>query len=182
MHDIDVGVDYRRALSFTRRTSLDFRIGSAIVNPPVDTAGTRQLHYRLLGDVRLTHEMGRTWRASLVYDRSIGFVEGVARPVASDGVSTSLTGLFNRRMDFTATAGMSVGEIGLGAERSAFELWRAAARVRAAVTRRLALYAEYLYSAEELGALFLVPARVPENLHRQSVRVGVTLWAPVLRR
>jgi hypothetical protein len=183
IHDLDVGVDYRRALSLTRRTAIDFHAGSAIVNPPMGASQEQPLQYYVLGDLGLTHEMGRTWRARLAYGRGVSFVEAFAEPVLSDGVNTSLTGFFNRRTDFSVAAGMSVGKVGLGAEeQSPFRTWNASARVRMAVSPMWAVYAQYLYSYQDLGSAVIVPTGVPSKANRQSLGVGITLWVPLLRR
>ena len=108
LHDIDAGLDYRRALSFSRRTTLNFGMGSTLSSAPVvagsasDQTSGPELQYRLVGDVSLTHEMGRTWRASLAYNRGVGYSEAFVQPVYSDGVNAVVTGFFNRRTDFSA--------------------------------------------------------------------------------
>jgi hypothetical protein len=187
LHDIEAGVDYRRALSFSRRTSVSFGMGSTLVNAPVgvvdgDQAITSELQYRLVGDVGLTHEMGRTWRASVAYSRGIGYSEAFARPVYSDGVNAIVTGFFNRRTDVSASAGFSAGDVGVVQASSSFRAYRAATRARVALTSMWALFAEHQYYKHDLGDAFIVPVGVPSVLDRHSVRVGVTLWVPILRK
>ena len=81
IHDIDVGVDYARPLSLTRRTTLDFGTGSSVVTMPTldlgQEAGATETQVRFVGDVGVTHEMGRTWRLRLGYNRGVGFAGGV---------------------------------------------------------------------------------------------------------
>ncbi|MGH8638675.1 MAG: hypothetical protein ACREUZ_16180 [Burkholderiales bacterium] len=182
VHDIDVGVDYRRGLSLTRRTTFDFGVGSALVNPPLDVSKTRKLQYRVVGDLGLTHEMGRTWRARLAYNRGVGFVEGFAQPVFADAVNLSLNGFLTRRVDFNAIGGMSVGDVGLLSEHTAFRTWNVSTRLRMAVTSLVAVYADYLSYYQDLGAAVVVPTGVPSRVDRHSAHVGLTLWVPLLRR
>ena len=51
VHDIDVGVDYKRPLSLTRRTTVNFGVGSSIVNTPIDPTRPRS-QYRVVGRCR----------------------------------------------------------------------------------------------------------------------------------
>jgi hypothetical protein len=192
VHDIDLGVDYRRALSFTRRTSLEFSTGSSLVTVPVAGTESNQLQYRIGGDVGLSHEIGRTWRARLAYSRGIGFAEAFAEPIFSNAVNLSITGFFTRRIDFNAYGGLAIGDVGLAAPRSAsplpgvstsqFHAWNASVRVRYAIAPMWAVHGEYLYYSQDFGTANIVPAGVPPVLDRQTLQVGLTLWVPLLRR
>jgi hypothetical protein len=182
VHDIDAGVDYRRALSLTRRTSFDFATGSTIVSVPTVQAPEGELQYRLVGDAGLTHEFGRTWRARLGYLRGVGFAEGFIEPVFADGANLSLTGFFSRRIDFAATAAFSSGEVGLGSTSDSFRTWNATSRFRYGIGRSWAIYGEYLYYLQDLGNAALVTAEVPSVLHRQSLHFGLTVWSGLLRK
>ncbi|MEO6486985.1 MAG: hypothetical protein ABIO78_03470, partial [Thermoanaerobaculia bacterium] len=133
VHDIDAGVDYRRGLSLTRRTTLDFRVGSSAVNTPLGGTQEQRLQYRLVGDLGLTHEMGRTWRARFAYNRGLGFAEGFTQPVFSDGVGASVAGFLSRRLDFSANGGFSVGDVGLSNDQNRFTTGNTALRLRFAL-------------------------------------------------
>ena len=194
VHDIDVGVDYGRALSLTRRTTIDFRTGSTIVTMPADLAGGAQpgasdLQFRVVGDVGVSHEMGRTWRARIGYNRGVGFAEAFAQPVFADALSASLNGFFSRRIDLSLNGGFSSGEVGFGrasnspaASTSSFRTWNVTARTRYALGSMWAFYGEYLYYSQDLGSAAIVPAGVPPVLDRQSIQLGLTLWVPLLKR
>ena len=194
IHDIDIGVDYNRALSLTRRTTFDFSTGSALITAPLtDTALTaaasNELQFRLVGQVGLTHEMGRTWRARVGYNRGVGFSEAFAQPVVADGVNVSLTGFASRRVDVSMNGSFTTGEVGLGRpvamsslSNSSFEAWNVSARTRYALGSMWAIYGEYFYYSQDLGTAVIVPSGVPSVLERQSIQVGLTLWVPLLRR
>ena len=106
IHNIDVGLDYSRALSVSRRTQFSFATGSALfyANQGITVGADRRLDFALLGNANLTHEMGRT-------------LDGVAR-VPAVGVSSTkasssrswrsrsaptLQGLISRRLQFDAS-------------------------------------------------------------------------------
>ena len=194
VHDIDVGVDYARALSLTRRTTLDFRTGSTIITIPVidasvDPSSITELQFRVVGNVGLTHEMGRTWRLRFGYFRGVGFAEAFAQPVFSDAVNVSLNGFLSRRIDLSVNSGLSTGDVGLGrtpngqeALNSSFRTWNLSARTRYTLGAMWAVYGEYLYYSQDLGSSFIVPTGVPPVVDRQTFQVGLTLWVPLLRR
>lgn len=182
LHDIDAGVDYRRALSLTRRTTLDFNVGSTIINAPLQGSESAALQYRVVGNAGLNREIGRTWRATVGYNRGVGFVEGFGQPVFSDTLNASLNGFFSRRVDFSAIGGLSVGDVGLASSQSGFRTYTASSRVRVAVSSMVALSAEYLYYYYDIGGAVAVPAGVPSSLARNSARVGVSFWLPLLGR
>lgn len=182
VHDLDVGVDYRRALSLTRRTSIDFGTGSAIVSAPVDGAEDPAIQYRLVGNIGVMREFGRTWHARLGYNRGVEFAEAFNRPVFTDAVLTTVTGFVTRRLDFNAAASVAAGEVGLAEGSSRFRTWSVTTRMRYALSASLALYGEYLYYAQDLGHATIVPAGLPSQLGRQTARVGLTVWVPLIRK
>ena len=193
IHDIDIGVDYRRALSFSRKTQLDFAVGSSLVTLPTTiNSEIGELTYRVVGDVGVSHEIGRTWRARVAYNRGVGFAEAFVQPVFSDAVNLSVTGFFTRRIDFNANAGLAIGDVGLGATGSSstvpgvsnesFRTWNATARVRFALNSKWAVYGEYLYYSQDFGTAAIVPDGVPPVWDRQTLQFGLTLWFPLSRR
>jgi hypothetical protein len=181
VHDIDSGIDYRRALSLTRRTSFEFGVGSAIVNTPAAGSLGSSLQYRVVGDGALTHMLGRTWLVRAVYSRGVGFVEGFAEPIFSDGSSATVNGFIGRRLNVMAMAGASVGNVGLGVARNSFRMYNAVTRARMALSSMWAVYGEYLYYHNDVGQALSVPAGVPRRLGRHSISGGLTLWVPLLR-
>lgn len=182
VHDIDVGVDYQRALSFSRRTKVNFSTGSTIFDSSPDGFDRARLQYRVVGNAGLHQDIGRTWRANLVYERGIGFSETFRKPVFSDALRVSVDGLVSRRVDFLADGAASFGSVGANAVDNAIRTYQETTRLRFAITARWALYGEYVYYFYNLGRAVDVAAGVQPSLGRQSVRVGLTLWVPLLKR
>ena len=110
-HNIDVGIDYNRPLSFSRRATLAFGTGSTAVQ---DYTGT---HYHLTGNANLNYELNRTWNASLGYTRDAQFLENVRQSVFADSLLASLHGLFTRRFEFYRDGECLPGNGGHGGER-----------------------------------------------------------------
>jgi hypothetical protein len=180
-HDIDVGIDYQLSLSRTRRTTLAFATGSTVVSGPLLPGGPIRKQYRISGNALLTHQIGRTWRVQGVYRRGAGFIEGITGPVFTDAWTVTADGFLNRRTDVLTSAAYSTGDAALAGSSSNFTTYTSNVRVRFAVTRMWATYAEYLYYFYDLSRL-QVSAGLSPGLRRTGVRVGLTLWIPVRRR
>lgn len=179
VHDLDVGVDYDRGLSLTRRTYLDFTGGSTIVTMPPTGAFDQRLEYRLVGNAGLNHQIGRTWRARVGYARGVGFVEGLTAPVLTDSVTTTVNGFLTRRIDVSANAGVTSGAIQESTANDV-SLRTATATVRMALSRSLALSGQYTYYSHALPGDALV-YQVDSSLRRHAAQVGITWWLPIVR-
>ena len=196
-HDIDVGVDYKHALSFSKRTVVNFSVGSTILNSSSTaalvrnvygvtgaSALARNLQFGVTGNVGLTHDMGRTWRARLMYDRGLTFSEAVQGPIFADSIRANLGGLFSKRADFESEAAAFLGDVAYGSPTPASRLqnYEAHARVRFALASWAAVYTEYVYYRYSVGSAVLVTPGIPSLLNRNSVRLGLSFWAPLLRK
>jgi hypothetical protein len=182
-HDLDIGIDYNRPLSRSRRTRLGFGVGSAIAEEPLpgSLAETTVRQYRARAHVSLIHQMGRTWTARADYRRGGQFVEGLASPLYTDGVTLGLDGFLTRRADLSASAAYSAGD-GWGLVSAPFETYTGTLRLRVGLTRALAAHAEYLfYHYDFARAPELLPFG-PRRLDRHGVRVGLSVWVPIVAR
>ena len=127
--------------------------------------------------------MGRTWRARVAYDRNVGFVEGLRDPVFSDAVNASVDGFLSRRVDLHAGGGLSLGDTsGAATTQSDVRTYTGSVRIRSAINQSLALFAEYVYYSYNLGTAVITTPGIPQSLDRNTVRVGITAWVPLLRK
>jgi hypothetical protein len=184
IHDIDAGIDYNKALSFSRKTTLTFSVGSSMVNAPTSAGSSNDVEftYSVVGNVGLNHQMGRTWSARVAYDRGVSFAETFSEPVFSNAVRATLEGFITRRTEFTSSFGLAIGDVGVGSQASAFDTYMASARVRSAISRNWALFVEYAFYSQDMGEAPIVPDELPPVLDRHSVRGGLTLWIPIWRK
>jgi hypothetical protein len=177
-HQIDVGIDYRRALSSAHRLTFGFSTASTAVRTgQVDKPG--RLRFAVLGTAFLSRAIGRTWSARLDYGRRLQFLEISAQPFFIDTATAGLGGNLGRRVDVRWTAGYSTSTLAAGG--FGFSGWTTSVRGRVAVSRSLALSAEYLYYRYEFGDGVILPAALNPQLNRQGVRVGLTWWIPFIR-
>jgi hypothetical protein len=173
-HDIDLGVDYNRPLSLSRRTKLAFRSGSSLV------PSNGRTHVQLSGAASLSREIGRTWTTSLDYSRQVQFVETMAEPLLSDAVSLRVQGLPLRRLHVSVSASTSMGQVGFGAGDREYDTHHAAVRARWTFHRFLAVYADSSYYSHRFGAAVAFAPGVQRYADRREVRFGLTTWVPLL--
>ncbi len=175
--NIDAGVDFNRALSFSRRTTLSFSTGSSAI------ADRGRTYYRVIGNARLNREIGRTWNASLAYDRGVGFIETFGDPFFSDSATLSVGGMINRRVRFHSGASTSVGDVGLsGAGGNGFNTYTGSSGVNLGLTRSFGLALDYAYYHYSFKTGALLPLGLPRDMNRQSLTASLSLWAPLVHR
>jgi hypothetical protein len=192
LHDIVVGIDYGRALSLFRRTHFEFGFGPTILMQPTTHIDSR-FQYRVVGNASLNHEIGRTWRARVIYSRGLGFVDGLPGPLFSDGVSISVSGFANRRIEVFTSGGYTNGDVAtltqgdvstliqdvsLPGQDNAMKGYTGNARLQIGLTRTWAASVDYLYYSYTTGSGVVLPFGVRSRLDRSSVRAGFTLRLP----
>ena len=183
VQNLNIGVDYRKPLSRSRRTFLRFRTGSVISEQdagsviPEEDEGRR---IRATGAASLVHQIGRTWNAQAQYRREVGYLEGFVRPVFSDSANVSLGGLLTRRTDLFVNANYLTGASSLNLRAPRFDSYSASVRVRRALNRSLAAYVEYLFYHYDFTLVLDRPAGLPAEFTRKGVRVGLSLWLPLM--
>ena len=125
-------------------------------------------------------QMGRTWTAQTQYRREIRYIEGFVSPVFSDSATAGVNGLLTRRTDVAVNASYFTGTAGLTRGSPRFSSYSASARLRRALTRTLAAYVEYLFYHYDFDEAAVRPAGVPPQFSRNGVRVGLSLWIPLI--
>jgi len=186
-HGIDWGLRNTRRLSATRRVSFDFSVGSSAVDMPAPLvasggeSGNTDRLYRVTGTAAFTYQFVRTWQAQADVRRGFEFIPELAVPVYTNGATAVVDGMLTDRLAFNSSAGYSDGKSAL-TRSSSYTTYQGTARLKWMLTRAWAMYGEYQYYYYDLrGTLHLLPG-VPPSLNRNSVRIGMTLWVPVVGR
>jgi hypothetical protein len=178
-HLLDVGVDFRRSLSVSRRTMLSFGTGTSGVTDP----GGSRTRFRLNGNLALSHDIGRTWDATLTYSRGLRFSESWPEPVQSDAIAVSFGGSISRRLQFSSGASTSTGRVGLNrADSGRFDSYQGSASLSYALSRYVNAGLSYSTYHHKLDSTrILTPGFGPwVDRHRVSVQVSVS--APLYQR
>jgi hypothetical protein len=173
---VDIGVDYARPLSASRKMLLAFSVGPTAYNGPfaVDLDGATQL-YRMTAAASMTYPISRTWNAQAAYRRGTEYLESFAKPVFTNALTVATSGSVSRRSDLAISAAYSEGDPGLTGTEAPFTTSTASARYRVTFNRTWATYAEYLYYYYDFKSSLLVPQGGRPQLTRNSVRVGLML-------
>lgn len=176
-HELDIGLDFNRALSLTRRTSVGFSSGAAATTPE------GRLAYYLTGSATLNHEFGRSWAGQVAYYRGLQFQEGLAVPFLADAVSADLGGYLGRRVELRLAAGIAGGTNATysAADQSRYLTHSGMARVRVALNRWWAVDVQYFHYFYQFKDATLITGGLPQALDRHGVRGGLTLWLPLVR-
>jgi hypothetical protein len=186
-HDIDAGVDYTKALSISRKTTFGFNIGPSVYRsfPAGSTEAPQDLqyqtHYLVNANAYLNRQIGRSWNARLTYVRGVEYVQGFADPFLSDTVTAGVGGFVDQRSRFNASSGYTRGNVGFGTSGGTYDTYFAGVNYQFALTQWLAAYADYGYYHYLFDYGVPLPPGLNPGQDRQSVHVGVNLWAPLLR-
>lgn len=182
-HNINVGILYNQPFVLQRgQTRFSFSTGTSLLareRLESERDGGKRLVLRATGTATLLHVFNPNWQTQATYTRSVGFIDGLGQAVQGDVVLASLGGLLTRRIDMQASVGYTSGAIGLR-ERN-FDTALANARVRLALTDKLALFAQYFYYQYNFDPTIAEQVIVAPELERQGVRVGLTFWLPLVR-
>jgi hypothetical protein len=132
------------------------------------------------GEASLRREIGRTWTTNLQYSRALQFIEAFPNPFFSDSISAGAKGNLSRRFDLGVSGGYSTGQTGVtGLNGGSYGAYTGSAQLSVSVTRHYALYSEYVYYHYHFAQQPLAGA-FPAQLDRQTARVGLRLWFPLL--
>jgi hypothetical protein len=140
-------------------------------------------HLAAIGSGQLTHEMGRTWLTSLVYERGVSFIPGWPEALFSDAVSLGLNGLITRRVQVQGSAQAAQGNSVLAVGNSGkFRTYYGNAGMSFALSRSISTGVTYGYYNYRFPAALLLPPGFPHGVSRQSVQAYISVWAPVFER
>ncbi|MCC7126229.1 MAG: hypothetical protein IT178_15380 [Acidobacteria bacterium] len=184
-HVATVGGTADYLVSDQQRTMFSAQVGISTVSLPltIDGDGASRRH-RVIGDVSVAHQMGRSWLLVGTVERSNRFDQGFGGPVFTNGGSLALNGFFNTRTDVSATFSHTTGRPSLAGADQRFWTTGANGRLRFALSRSWALSAEYMYFAYNFRDAPGLPSLigVPQQFKRHSVRAGIVTSLPWLRR
>ena len=172
---IDVGVDFNRAFSLARRTTLSFNTSTGLAKHDGSEG-----EFRINGGVSLARFFRRTWNASVQFTRSTSFIPGFTEPLYSDTFTAGLGGMFSRRINFTVMASASRGE-SVFSDASGFTTYSGTSSLSFALGRHISAYGSYFsYWYEVPADAFTLT--VPGTMARQMVSAGLRFYLPVYNK
>jgi hypothetical protein len=179
-HDLDVGIDYNRALSVSRKTTVSFSTGSSAFRSYGLNGTGYGMHYGVVGHVTLNREIGRSWSAHANYDRGLQFVPGLYDAFFTDSVALGVGGFAGRRIRLNASGNYAVGAYGPAGGRN-YATYSGNVTAQVAVWRFAALTTRYFYYHYKFDGTVALPTGVRQGVDRQGVSAGLDLWLPLFR-
>ena len=182
-HGLDIGLDFNRALSDSRRTMFGLKTGSAYVQSGLPTsAGSLGGQFRMLVDAGLSHQIGETWLLAGTFKRGTEVVDNLSAPVFSDAVTLSASGFLSSRVDFLTSISYSEGEPSLTATPQKYTTYAGNARLRVALGERWALSTEFLRYQYDFSRTPTLAQGFSPRFGRSLARAGLSMWVPFRRR
>jgi hypothetical protein len=169
------GVDYNRALSFSRRTTVSFSTGLA----GTQDRQLNQTDYHLVGSAHINREFGQTWTAGLSYNRNVRQIEPLGEPVFGDSIAFIVQGSFSQRVQFQSYLGGSNGHF--GSTGNGYQSRFGSVQISMALTRLVALGTDYVYSSHSVSGE-TSPLESLGAMKTQSLRTYLQVWVPLLTR
>lgn len=185
-HTFDVGIDYSRPLSRTRRVSVGASLGPSILTMPSALSSTTGVsghtHSGLAGQASISFQMSRSWLARGNYRRGVEYVAGLVQPVLADSASASVAGFLTRQMEFTSSFGYSNGHSAQIRTGQIYATYTGDMKLQYALNGKFALFAEYLYYYYQFDTRAQLAPTVPVGLERDGIHAGITLRVPIISR
>jgi hypothetical protein len=179
-HGADFGLDFAKALSLTRKTTMSFGVGTTAA-----TDGNRT-QYALTGHVNVNREIARTWHANVTYRRDVGFAETFRLPVFSDSVTSRVSGLVTRRLRFDAGLSAAFGSVGFSSDANTENGYRsiyASAGLGFGMSRKLSGGVRYSYTRHRFeSGIQSLPTDLVFQSGRHGVNVYLSSWIPLFSR
>jgi len=172
-HHVDAGVNYNKALSLSRNTTLSFGTGSAIARSQNHT------RFFVTGDAGLTHRIGRSWSVAGHYSRNVRFIEGVTEVAFVDSMSANVGGNPAARVTLNASVSTHRGGVGLGAGQNPLRGLAGHAAVSIAAAQNVGLSLHYGYYRSRFGSTAFLLSPELQLFERHTVGVSVGLWGLV---
>ena len=138
-------------------------------------------HYLATASGYVDRQVSRSWSAGFSYNRGVQYVAGFPNPFFSDSVTASLNGFVSSRSRVNLSAAYSSGQAGIATSNQGYSTYSGVAGYQLAVGRFIALFTEYHYYHYIFDPTVVLPVGMNRGLNRQSIRVGLNLWVPLLR-
>jgi hypothetical protein len=174
--DLDVGLSYGRAFAPSRRTTFGFSSGSSFVSD-----GDGSLHYVVTGSARLTRRLAPRWTSQVLYDRGLSVPDGATRPFFADTVAANISGYLTGRVSVRLQPAYAHGVVGFSGATNSYNSGSNTTRLEMAISHHLALYLEHFIYRYQFANGVGLPPLLSQSVDRQGVRLGLTLWTPLVQ-
>jgi hypothetical protein len=181
IHTVQLGAEYERPLSKSRRMAVGFTVGPLIENSLDFRSGVRTRRQGVGGDLTFDRQFSRTWFVRAGAHRGVQFTEVLATPVITNGGTVAVTGrLFGAAYLEASTSYTDGGTFVFGPAHLTTYAVDLLARFN--LSRTAALFVQGMHYEYVLTDLQPLLSNIPPDLKRNAFRVGVITALPVWRR
>jgi opacity protein-like surface antigen len=175
--ELRLGLSLSPALSATRRVTLKVTVTPTLIDGAIPARRSM-----VQGNAGINYPFTLRWTMSAGYRRGVDYLAVLTEPVITDAGTAGITGAIGRRMSLSAEAryGTSLKLRADGHDR--LKTATANARVRFALSRSFALFAEYLYYYYDHGIQSALAPDLPDRYEQHGARVGVLLFSQPIDR
>jgi hypothetical protein len=183
-HTISGGPLIEKVYSRTRRLQLSSSLGAQYVRTLSSVALRRTMvdYWAPFGEVAAQFDLSRSWDATINYRRGTTVLpEVTTESFVTDGITIGAGGVIGSRLEVEANAGLSTGTTASAAGGEAQNqtiTWSSQARW--AFNRKIAATLSYDYYKYDFTNVGDLPVGFPPGSSRNTIRVGVTIWLPLI--
>jgi len=183
--NVDIGLGYGDGLTFRigRNYTLSMNVGASLArnNPTTSIAGQSQTQLLATGNATLSRSIGRTWQASIGYNRGVTYMVGFTQPFIGDGASAGLSGPIVERLFFSLGAGASRSQQVFNPETGDLVAYTGSAKLTYGLFGNVGLFAQASYYKYTMPPAVLESFGFVPQLERRSVSAGVSTWLPLIK-
>jgi len=181
-HRLEAGPDIEQV--FSRRRYLNLRLGAGASHVAAVSAASGQPYesWVPVGSAELLLGLSPHWSVEGGYRRDFSTFQGVTDEVyGTDTAYIRTGGLVTGQTDLRLGATYSNWRTAVASGvDDRFHVYGASLQVVIPLTTRLAAYAGYLYYHHRYSNPASLPTGFPSEYDRHAVRIGMTLWVPVV--
>ena len=181
-HRIEGGPEIAKALSRRRHLTLSLGAGASHVESINSVSREPFSNWIPIGDGRATLDLSPIWSVEGGYRRGFSLLQGVTDEVyTTDTASLSTVGLVTTRIDLRVGATYSNWRTALAPDvNDEFRVYGTSLQMRVALTETVAATAGYFYYQHRYSNPEALPAGFPAEYDRHAVRIGLTVWIPLV--
>src|SRR5262249_6896001 len=155
--------------TFARHYTLNLSVGATIARngDPASVVTTgRSTAFLVNGSATLSRTLGRTWAASIGYNRGTSYVVGFVEAFNTDGASAAFGGRIVARFFFSCGAGASRGKM-VFSQDGTLVAYTSSARLTYGLFANVGLYAQASYYKYSIPASALAAFQFAPQLDRR---------------
>jgi len=183
-HTIDAGPSYTKRISPTRQLLVSATAGATHVDTLSSQTSQPISYWAPYGSGQARLDLGRSWALWGDYARGMTVLDGLTTETyMTDTARVNVGGLVTRIFELVVAGGFANGQAPNGSNsNSHFNTYLVGLQGQVAISRNLAAvvnYSHFDYGFKETTDL---PSGLPSTFSRNSIRVGLRVWVPLVGR